>query len=160
MTRFGIYILLQNHLLSPFKFYCILVETYQALGKSPYANRNCWHPVLWKIHVFQTITKTHIDPTALAKAEAHHAVVKIPDARLSKCSEIFSPQNTVHATIEFVDVMGLKKGESGSTQFSTHFLSNVKTNDALVQVVRLFENDTVPSFRTTRSNCAAGYRNV
>jgi GTP-binding protein YchF len=101
-------------------------------------------PFCGKSTLFQTITKTHIDPTALAKAEAHHAVVKIPDARLSKCSEIFSPQNTVHATIEFVDVMGLKKGESGSTQFSTHFLSNVKTNDALVQVVRLFENDTVP----------------
>jgi GTP-binding protein YchF len=101
-------------------------------------------PFCGKSTLFQTITKTHIDPLALAKAEAHHAVVKIPDTRLNKCSEIFSPKSTVYATIEFVDVVGLKKGESGSTQFSTHFLSNVKTNDALVQVVRLFENDTVP----------------
>lgn len=101
-------------------------------------------PFCGKSTLFQTITKTHIDPNALAKSETHHAIVKIPDARLDKCSAIFNPKKTIHATIEFVDVVGLKKGESGSTQFSTNFLSNVKTNDALVQVVRLFANDTVP----------------
>jgi GTP-binding protein YchF len=41
-------------------------------------------------------------------------------------------------------VVGLKKGESGSTQFTTNFLASVKTNDALVQVVRVFANDAVP----------------
>lgn len=101
-------------------------------------------PFSGKSTLFQTITKTHLDPSALTRAEAHHAIVKVPDARLSKCSDIFSPKSTVFATIEFVDVVGLKKGESGSTQFTTNFLSNVKTNDALVQVVRLFANDTVP----------------
>ena len=101
-------------------------------------------PFSGKSTLFQTITKTHLDPSVLTKAEAHHAIVKVPDSRLSKCSEIFSPKNTVHATIEFVDVVGLKKGESGSTQFTTNFLSNVKTNDALVQVVRMFTNDAVP----------------
>jgi hypothetical protein len=101
-------------------------------------------PFCGKSTLFQTITKTHLDPSVLSKAEAHHAIVKVPDARLDKCSAIFSPKSTVHATIEFVDVVGLKKGESGSTQFTTNFLSNVKTNDALVQVVRLFANDVVP----------------
>ncbi len=101
-------------------------------------------PYSGKSTLFQTITRTHLDPTALAKSEAHHAIVKVPDARLDRCAGIFSPKSTIHATIEFVDVVGLKKGESGSTQFTTNFLSNVKTNDALVQVVRLFANDTVP----------------
>ena len=101
-------------------------------------------PFSGKSTLFQTITKTHLDPSVLTKVEAHHAIVKIPDARLDKCSAIFSPKSTVHATIEFVDVVGLKKGESGSTQFTTNFLANVKTNDALIQVVRLFENDAVP----------------
>ncbi|HCA81803.1 MAG TPA: redox-regulated ATPase YchF, partial [Bacteroidetes bacterium] len=101
-------------------------------------------PFSGKSTLFQTITKTHIDPSVLAKSEAHHAIVKVPDVRLSKLSAIFSPKSTVFATIDFVDVVGLKKGESGSTQFTTNFLANVKTNDALVQVVRLFENDTVP----------------
>ena len=101
-------------------------------------------PFSGKSTLFQTITKTHLDPTALAKAEAHHAVVKIPDPRLDRLAALFSPKSTVYAAIEFVDVVGLKKGDSGSTQFTTNFLANVKTNDALVQVVRLFVNDAVP----------------
>jgi len=101
-------------------------------------------PFSGKSTLFQTITKTHLDPAALTKTEAHHAIVKIPDSRLDKLSGLFSPKSTVLATIEFVDVVGLKKGESGSTQFTTNFLANVKTNDALVQVVRLFANAAVP----------------
>jgi len=101
-------------------------------------------PFCGKSTLFQTITKTHLDPSVLSKTEAHHAMVKIPDARLGKLDGLFSPKSTVYATIDFVDVAGLKKGESGSTQFTTNFLSNVKTNDALVQVVRLFANETVP----------------
>jgi hypothetical protein len=101
-------------------------------------------PFSGKSTLFQTITKTHLDPSVLTKGEAHHAVVKVPDGRLDKLSALFLPKSIAHATIEFVDVIGLKKGESGSTQFTTNFLSNVKTNDALVQVVRLFANDAVP----------------
>ena len=101
-------------------------------------------PFTGKSTLFQTITKTHFDATALTKAEAHQAIVKVPDLRLDRMSALFSPKKTIHATIEFVDVVGLKKGESGSTQFTTNFLANVKTNDALVQVVRLFANDAVP----------------
>ena len=101
-------------------------------------------PFSGKSTLYQTITKTHLDTSALAKTEAHHAVVKIPDARLDTLSQMFSPKSTVHAAIEFVDVVGLKKGESGSTQFTTNFLANVKTNEALVQVVRLFSDEAVP----------------
>jgi GTP-binding protein YchF len=101
-------------------------------------------PFSGKSTLYQTITKTHLDASALSKVEAHHAVVKIPDARLDKLVALFSPKSTVNASIEFVDVVGLKKGESGSTQFTTNFLANVKTNDALVQVVRVFNNEAVP----------------
>ena len=101
-------------------------------------------PFSGKSTLFQTITKTHIDPSLLARPEAHHAIIKVPDARLTRLSALFSPPSTVYATIEFVDVAGLKKGESGSTQFTTNFLANVKTNDALVQVVRVFADAAVP----------------
>ena len=101
-------------------------------------------PFSGKSTLYQTITKTHLDPSALTKTEAHHAMVKVPDMRLDRLSALFSPKSTVHATIEFVDVVGLKKGESGSTQFTTNFLGSVKTNDALVQVVRLFTDGAVP----------------
>jgi GTP-binding protein YchF len=101
-------------------------------------------PFSGKSTLFQAATKTHLDAAALTRTEAHRAIVKVPDIRLDTCSKLFSPKRTIHATIEFVDVVGLKKGESGSTQFTTNFFSNVKTNDALVQVVRVFSNDAVP----------------
>lgn len=101
-------------------------------------------PFTGKSTLFQTITKTHFDPSELAKSESHQAVVKVPDARLDKLTEMFVPKKKVNATIEFVDVVGLQKGDSGSTQFTGNFLAKVKTNDALVQVVRLFDNDAVP----------------
>jgi len=101
-------------------------------------------PFTGKSTLFQAITKIHLDPSSLTRTEAHIGVVKVPDERLDRLSSLFSPRGTVHATIEFVDVVGLKKGESGSTQFTTNFFSNVKTNDALVQVVRAFSGDAVP----------------
>ena len=101
-------------------------------------------PFSGKSTLFQTITRTHIDPSLLSRPDAHHAIIKVPDTRLDRLSALFSPKSTVHTAIEFVDVAGLKKGESGSTQFTTNFLSNVKTNDALVQVVRVFADDAVP----------------
>ncbi len=101
-------------------------------------------PFAGKSTLFQAITHTHLDPVALTKAETHQAIVRVPDPRLDRLTELFSPERTVYATIEFVDVVGLKKGETGSTQFTTNFLSSVKTNDALVQVVRLFSDESVP----------------
>ena len=101
-------------------------------------------PYSGKSTLFQAVARMRLDPAVLARAEAHHGVVKVPDARLDRLSSIFAPPKTVHATIEFVDVVGLKKGESGSTQFTTNFLASVKNNDALVQVVRLFSNESVP----------------
>jgi ribosome-binding ATPase len=101
-------------------------------------------PFSGKSTLFQAITKTHLDAAAIAKTDTHLGVVKVPDERLDRCSALFSPKSTVYATIEFVDVAGLQKGTSGTAQFTTSFLSAVKNNDALIQVVRLFRNDAVP----------------
>lgn len=101
-------------------------------------------PFSGKSTLFQAITRTHLDPSSLTKSEAHLGVVKVPDDRLARLSALFSPKSTVHATIEFVDVAGLKRGETGSTQFTTNFFANVKTNDALIHVVRAFADDAVP----------------
>ncbi|MGB5289743.1 MAG: redox-regulated ATPase YchF, partial [Ignavibacteriaceae bacterium] len=76
--------------------------------------------------------------------ETHQAMIKIPDSRLDKLTAIFAPPKKTNATIEVLDVVGLNKGDTGSTQFSSNFLGKVKTNDALIQVVRLFKNEFVP----------------
>lgn len=101
-------------------------------------------PFSGKSTLFQAITRIHLDPSSLKKAEPHLATIKVPDARLDTLSALFKPQKTTQAMIELIDVVGLKKGESGSTQFTTNFLTSVKMNDALVQVVRQFTNDAVP----------------
>ena len=101
-------------------------------------------PQSGKSTLFQTITKTHLDSSSMAKMETHQSIIKVPDERLDKLTEIFNPKKKTNATIEVIDVVGLQKGDSGSTQFTSNFLSKVKTNDALIQVVRLFKNDFVP----------------
>ncbi len=100
-------------------------------------------PQSGKSTLYQTITKTHLDPAALAKVETHQNVVKVPDERLDKLTELFNPKKKVNATIEVLDIVGLQKGDSGSTQFTSNFLGKVKNADALIQVVRLFENELV-----------------
>lgn len=101
-------------------------------------------PFSGKSTLFNTITRTHQDPDSFVKSEVQQAVIKIPDKRLDELTAIFNPKKKVNAVIEFVDVAGLQKGDSGSTMFTTNFLARVKTNDALVQVIRLFENELVP----------------
>src|SRR5512146_2260456 len=71
-------------------------------------------PLCGKSTLYQTITKTHLDISALSKVETHHAVVRIPDGRLDKLSSLFSPKSTVHATIEFVDVVRMFDNEAVS----------------------------------------------
>ena len=101
-------------------------------------------PLSGKSTLFQTITKTHLDPASLAKVESHQSIIKVSDERLDKLTEIFKPKKKVNATIEVIDVVGLQKGDSGSAQFTSNFLSKVRTNDALIHVVRLFKSDVVP----------------
>ena len=100
-------------------------------------------PFSGKTTLFQTITKTLLDTSHLSKPETHLAVIKVPDARLDKLTEIFNPKKKVNAVIEFIDVAGLKSDESGSVKFSGNFLGNVKNNDALILVVRLFKDESV-----------------
>ncbi|MFI5237712.1 MAG: GTPase, partial [Ignavibacteriales bacterium] len=101
-------------------------------------------PQSGKSTLFQTITKTHLDASSMAKVETHQSIIKVPDKRLDKLTEIFNPKKKTSASIEVLDVVGLHKGDSGSTQFTSNFLGKVKTNDALIQVVRLFNNELVP----------------
>jgi Predicted GTPase, probable translation factor len=76
--------------------------------------------------------------------ESNRAVVKVPDERLNKLTELFNPKKEVHATLEVVDIPGLQVGDDGKMKITSDFLNKVKNNDLLLHVVREFENDTVP----------------
>ena len=70
-------------------------------------------------------------------------VVAVPDARLDKLSEMYHPKKTTPAVIEFVDIAGLVKGASKGEGLGNQFLSNIREVDAIVHVVRCFENDDI-----------------
>ncbi len=101
-------------------------------------------PFSGKTTFFQTLTETQLDPNALQKRDANLAIVKVADKRLDEFTEIFQPKRKVNATIEIVDVAGIQKGDSAGSSINAQFLGKVKTNNALIHVVRGFEDDAVP----------------
>ena len=70
-------------------------------------------------------------------------VVPVPDARLDKLAEMYHPDKYTPAVIEFVDIAGLVKGASRGEGLGNKFLSNIREVDAVVHVVRCFENNDI-----------------
>lgn len=75
---------------------------------------------------------------------ATKGIVDVPDARLLKLAEIVNPQKLIHATQEFVDIPGLVRGSSKGEGLGNSFLADIRDMNAIVQVVRCFENPDVP----------------
>ena len=70
-------------------------------------------------------------------------VVAVPDSRLDKLAEMYNPEKYTPAIIEFVDIAGLVKGASQGEGLGNKFLSNIREVDAIVHVVRCFENGDI-----------------
>lgn len=96
-----------------------------------------------KTTLFNTITKSSADKNLISKDEASIEVVKVPDERLDKLTEIFKPKKKVNATIEIYDIPGLKTSEDGRVKITSNFINNVKNNDALFYVIRQFGDPAV-----------------
>lgn len=75
--------------------------------------------------------------------EPNIGVVAVPDERLDKLAEMYTPDKVTHAVIEFVDIAGLVKGASKGEGLGNKFLSHIREVDAIVHVVRCFENDDI-----------------
>ncbi|RME16428.1 MAG: redox-regulated ATPase YchF [Bdellovibrio sp.] len=75
--------------------------------------------------------------------EPNVGVVTVPDPRQEKIAQYIKPQKIVPTTIEFVDIAGLVKGASQGEGLGNQFLSNIRETDAIVQVVRCFEDPNV-----------------
>ena len=88
-----------------------------------------------------------------AKAEAQNfpfctidpniGIVEVPDGRLQKLAELVKPQRVVPAAVEFVDIAGLVKGASTGEGLGNKFLAHIREPDAVIHVVRCFDNDDV-----------------
>jgi GTP-binding protein YchF len=95
-----------------------------------------------KTTVFNALTGMGVETTAYAttSGDPHMGVVKVPDERIWKLSEVFSPKKTTPSTVQYVDYLGLTKGDLKQNR---KVFELVKDSDALVHVVRAFEDDAV-----------------
>ena len=75
--------------------------------------------------------------------EPNVGVVAVPDERLSKLAALYNSKKVTPATIEFVDIAGLVKGASKGEGLGNKFLSHIREVDAIVHVVRCFEDENV-----------------
>ncbi|MDD5398896.1 MAG: 50S ribosome-binding GTPase, partial [Dehalococcoidia bacterium] len=103
-------------------------------------------PVSGKTTVFDALTKCSAEPRAHGGAglTLFPAIAKVPDARVMKLSDIFHPKKTTLAEIKYVDYGGLPKGFGREQGVSGQFLNSLSTSDAILQVVRAFEDANIP----------------
>jgi GTP-binding protein YchF len=83
-------------------------------------------------------------PYAFATKDPNIGVAKVPDERLDRLSAMSQSKNTIHASVEVVDIGGLVEGASKGEGLGNKFLANIREVDAIVFVLRAFEDDDVP----------------
>lgn len=96
-------------------------------------------PLVGKTTLFELLTGIHDKGGSQSKANA--GIAKVPDERIDYLAGVFKPKKTTYAQLELIDIPGLMPGAEKSASI---FLDAVRKADALLQVVRLFEDDAVP----------------
>ncbi len=102
-------------------------------------------PNVGKSTLFNALTKAGIaaENYPFCTIEPNVGIVEVPDPRLQKLAAIVKPEKVVPAIVEFVDIAGLVAGASKGEGLGNQFLSHIRETDALVNVVRCFDDDNV-----------------
>jgi GTP-binding protein YchF len=102
-------------------------------------------PNVGKSTLFNALTKAGIaaENYPFCTIEPNVGIVEVPDARLKALAEIVKPERIVPSVVEFVDIAGLVAGASKGEGLGNQFLSHIRETDAIVNVVRCFEDDNV-----------------
>ena len=102
-------------------------------------------PNVGKSTLFNAITKKNILAAnyPFATIEPNVGVVTVPDKRLDRLNEMYQPKKLVPTTFEFTDIAGLVKGASKGEGLGNKFLSHIREVDAIVQVVRCFDDPEI-----------------
>ncbi len=102
-------------------------------------------PNVGKSTLFNAITKAGAEAAnyPFATIDPNVGRVEVPDARLDKLTELIKPQKKVPTTFEFTDIAGIVKGASKGEGLGNKFLANIREVDAIVHVVRAFDDENV-----------------
>lgn len=102
-------------------------------------------PNVGKSTLFNALTKAGIaaENYPFCTIEPNTGIVEVPDDRLNKLAEVVKPERILPATVEFVDIAGLVAGASKGEGLGNQFLANIRETDAIVHVVRCFEDENV-----------------
>ncbi len=102
-------------------------------------------PHVGKSTLFNALTQAGIESEnyPFCTIEPNIGIVAVNDSRLDELAKIVKPKKIIPTTMEFVDIAGLVEGASKGEGLGNQFLSNIKETDAIVHVVRAFENDDV-----------------
>jgi GTP-binding protein YchF len=102
-------------------------------------------PNVGKSTLFNALTKAGIaaENYPFCTIEPNVGIVEVPDPRMAQLAAIVKPQRMVPAIVEFVDIAGLVAGASKGEGLGNQFLANIRETDAIVNVVRCFEDDNV-----------------
>ena len=103
-----------------------------------------------KTTIFNALTRGDLETNAFSSGqfEVHTAVVDVPDARIDRLSTMFKPRKTIYAKVTYADIAGLAKGVSEGG-LSGPLLNTLSQSDALLHVVRAFEDPNVPHLEDT-----------
>lgn len=102
-------------------------------------------PNVGKSTLFNAITNSKVEAAnyPFATIQPNVGTVMVPDKRVDDLVKIFNPRKTIYTTFEFFDIAGLVKGASKGEGLGNQFLANIRECDAIIEVVRCFENNEI-----------------